>query len=100
MFNFNKRTTFSINNSEPNYFYCNDVIIFNELTNNFYYRLSSPWDGSNFIGKNSPSSKYINSSKSFGFSCFGYNKKQIQFPTTVVDLGPRDSFINEICCGE
>ena len=98
MFNFNKRTTFSINNTEPNYFYCNDVIIFNELTNNFYYR-SSPWDGSNFIGKNSPTISQLIPQSLLDFPGFGYNKKQIQFPTTVVDLGPRDSFINEICCG-
>jgi hypothetical protein len=27
----------------------------------------------------------------------GYNEKQIQFPTTIVDLGPRDEFVSEIC---
>ena len=27
----------------------------------------------------------------------GYNDRQILFPTTVVDMGPRDSFVTEIC---
>jgi hypothetical protein len=98
MFNFNKQTTYGITANDVNYNYCDDVIVFDELTNNFYYR-SSPWNDSSdqFIGKNSP---YYDASSSFAnFPGYGYNVKQIQFPTTVVDLGPRDSFINEICCG-
>ena len=94
MFNFNKRTTFNAT-GDPDYNYCERVIVFNELNNSFYYR-SSPWSGTKFIGKDSPS---FNPGNPFAdFPGFGYNKKQIQFPTTVVDLGPRDAFINEICC--
>jgi hypothetical protein len=96
MFSFNKRTTFGAN-LEPNYTYCDNVIVFNDLANSFYYR-SSPWNGSDFIGKESPSINPLTPPKLLDFPGFGYNKKQIQFPTTVVDLGPRDSFINEICC--
>jgi len=99
MFSFNKRTTLGLL-QEPTYNYCKDVIVFNELRNIFFYR-SSPWNGvtQNFIGKNSPTiSPLIPASIANDFPGTGYNKKQIQFPTTVVDLGPRDSFINEICC--
>ena len=96
MFNFNKTTTFGISSTEPQYNYCNDVIIYNDLTNGFYYR-SSPWNGSDFIGKDSPATPIFGNL--FKFPGLGYNLKQIQFPTTVTDLGPRDSFINEICCG-
>jgi hypothetical protein len=96
MFNFNKRTTFSIQ-QDTTYNYCDDVIMFNELTNVFYYR-SSPWNSitDEFIGKNPPSTPIFGDL--LDFPGLGYNEKQIQFPTTVVDLGPRDSFINEICC--
>jgi hypothetical protein len=96
MFSFNKRTTFSIN-QETTYNYCEDVIMFNELTNTFYYR-SSPWNDSSqqFVGKDSPATPI--GGNLFDFPGLGYNKKQIQFPTTVVDLGPRDNFINEVCC--
>jgi hypothetical protein len=94
MFNFNKRTTFGIQ-QEPNYNYCTDVILFNELTNNFFYR-SSPWNGSDFIGKDAPATPI--GGNLLEFPGLGYNVKQIQFPTTIVDLGSRDSFINEVCC--
>ena len=83
----------------PTYNYCDDVIVFNELTNGFYYR-SSPWKQSTqeFIGKNKP---LVNpnwpSSIVDGYPGLGYNEKQIQFPTTIADLGPRDEFITEIC---
>jgi len=95
MFSFNKRSLFGINPNEPKYKYCDDVIIFDELSNNFYYR-SSPWNKNNnrFIGKSSPNSNL----PQIITKGLGYNQKQIQFPTTIVDLGPRDSFINEICC--
>ena len=94
MFNFNKTTTY-LTATDPQYNYCQDVIIYNDLTNGFYYR-SSPWNGTDFIGKDSPATPMFGNL--FTFPGLGYNFKQIQFPTTVTDLGPRDSFINEICC--
>jgi hypothetical protein len=98
MYSFNKTATYPINDpNSPNYNYCDDVILFNDINNGFYYR-SSPWNGSKFIGKNSPSvpsswpSILVND-----YPGIGYNDKQIQFPTTIADLGPRESFISEIC---
>jgi hypothetical protein len=96
MFNFNKQTTFDAF-ANPVYDYCDDVIMFNDITNVFFYR-SSPWDQNTerFIGKDSPQ---INpNAVGVTFPGFGYNVKQIQFPTTITDLGPRDYFINQICC--
>jgi hypothetical protein len=96
MFNFNKRTTFNAL-AEPLYDYCENVIMFNKISNTFYYR-SSPWDGNLnlFIGKKSPTQSP--SGIDFAGGGYGYNKRQIQFPTTITDLGPRDSFISEVCC--
>ena len=98
MFSFNKTATYPINDpNNPTYNYCDDVIIFNDINNGFYYR-SSPWNGNNFIGKDSPSIPsswppvLVND-----YPGIGYNKKQIQFPTTITDLGPREKFISEIC---
>ena len=99
MFSFNKTTTYAALSTIPTYNFCDDVIVFNELTNGFYYR-SSPWKQSTqqFIGKNKP---LVNpnwpSSIVTGYPGLGYNEKQIQFPTTIADLGPRDEFITEIC---
>jgi hypothetical protein len=98
MFSFNKTSTYPINDpNTPTYNYCDDVIIFNDINNGFYYR-SSPWDGNNFIGKNSPTVPSIWPPVLVNdYPGVGYNKKQIQFPTTVTDLGPREKFISEIC---
>ena len=99
MFSFNKTTTYAALSTIPTYNFCDDVIVFNELTNGFYYR-SSPWKQSTqqFIGKDKP---LVNpnwpSSIVTGYPGLGYNEKQIQFPTTIADLGPRDEFITEIC---
>jgi len=104
MFSFNTRKLFGLDPNNPNYTsrkfyksYCDDVIVYNDITNNFYYR-SSPWNETDqeFIGKESPNtSGFIPALLNFPGAA--YNVKQIQFPTTVVDLGPRDLFINEIC---
>jgi len=91
MYSFNKKSLPKLNITSPRFKYCDDVIIFNNLTNQFLYR-SSPWNGTDFIGKDSP----IPSQNTNLFP--GFNSKQIQFPTTIVDLGSRDSFTNEICC--
>ena len=100
MFSFNKTATYPLNSvTDPTYKYCDDVIIFNDINNGFYYR-SSPWDGSNFIGKDSPDpnpSGLIPSILLNDYPGTGYNDKQIQFPTTIADLGPRENFISEIC---
>ena len=68
--------------SEQNY--CGDVIYFNSDSNNFYYR-SSPYNQNNgtFIGKqtNNPNS---------------VNKLNLLYPTTIVNLGMKDSFYSEI----
>ena len=98
MLSFNKTATYSnLTDTTPDYKYCDDVIVFNDLENNFYYR-SSPWDGTKFIGKDAPQPNsnwpavLVND-----YPGIGYNTKQIQFPTTVMDLGPREKFITEIC---
>ena len=99
MFNFNKALRFPQDSQKTPYAFCDNVVVFNDLTNNFYYR-SSPWRESTqqFIGKNPPTQNPLIPSSFLEFPGFGYNEKQIQFPTTVVDLGPRDYFINQVCC--
>jgi hypothetical protein len=102
MFNFNKTATYTLTDpTTPTYNYCSDVIVFNDINNGFYYR-SSPWKESTqqFIGKDAPTfSSIINLPPSIlnTYPGLGYNKKQIQFPTTIVDMGPREKFISEIC---
>jgi hypothetical protein len=65
--------------------YCKDTLILHP-TNNFYYR-SSPWDGVGFIGAESPNGF---------FGPQGGNSKNLKFPTTIMDLGPRSQYLQEI----
>ena len=95
---FNKRSVYPVNNltnaSSPKYEYCRDIVVYNNISNNFYYR-SSPWSDNSqeFIGKEIPQPpNWI----TLNFKP-GYNEKNIMFPTTILDMGPRDSYISEIC---
>ena len=97
MFTFNKVAQFTLQQpDEPIYSYCRDTIMFNQITNSFFYR-SSPWDGNNFIGVESPPNQNIPQALINTYPGYGYNEKRIQFPTTVMDLGPREQFISQIC---
>jgi hypothetical protein len=97
MFSFNKSTTFEIDEPEqPIYNYCKDTVVFNEITKGFYYR-SSPWNGSNFIGVDSPPQTGVPAFLRDEYPGFGYNTQRIQFPTTIMDMGPREEFIAKVC---
>jgi hypothetical protein len=60
--------------------YCKDVVMLHPITNNFFYR-SSPYNASidTFIGMTPPNPTHR-------------NKVQLLYPTTIMDLGPRDEF--------
>jgi hypothetical protein len=64
--------------------YCRDIVFLHPTTNTFYYR-STPWDGTKFIGQKSP-----------GDMSKGSNDTNLKYPTTLMNLGPRDSFLKEI----
>jgi hypothetical protein len=98
MFSFNKTSLYSLQQPDkPIYSYCKDPIMFNDITKGFYYR-SSPWDGTKFVGVDSPPpNPNIPSYLANVYPGYGYNVQRIQFPTTVMDLGPREKFINQIC---
>ena len=69
--------------------YCKDVIYFDDDTNNFYYR-SSPYrtgttvSNNGFVGKSAPEI----SNRLDG--------RDLMFPTTIMDLGPRTDYIQEL----
>jgi hypothetical protein len=85
----NARFFTGINDNPPNSpysCYCKHTVVLHE-SNNFYYR-SAPWDGSNFIGRKN--------ALKLGSS----NEKTLNNPTTMIDLGPRDSFTQELVYSE
>lgn len=76
--------------NQASYKYCRDVLTLHP-TYNFYYR-SSPYNytTSEFVGKDRPS-------PSIGlFGPYGGNVYNLQYPTTVMDLGPRNYYIQEL----
>jgi hypothetical protein len=78
-------TYFNKENKPESPIYCKDVVYFESDTNNFYYR-SSPYKQSTgkFIGKSTAT--YIEP----------INKTMLQYPTTIMNLGFKDSFYDEI----
>lgn len=89
---FNKETTFDVY-GVPKYNYCNDIVLFNDVNNNFFYR-SSPWNGTDFVGAPRPIANGLLGPQPADDSA---NTRQILFPTTITDMGNRDEFIAEIC---
>lgn len=97
-FNFNNDVTFSSplapNPNQAEYSYCDDVVVFHNNTNTFYYR-SSPWNQTTtkFIGQDRATSGGF-----FGslFGQYGGNFYNLLYPTTIMDLGPRTDYLQEI----
>ena len=98
MFSFQKDTLYlsplsaSTFNSDVTYRYCIDNLVFKETNNSFFYR-SSPFNGTVFTGKNSP---LKNNGDPYPASA-ALNNRLLGYPTTMMDLGPRDQFTKEIC---
>ena len=69
--------------NRPYSLYCTDLVHFNSETNNFYYR-SSPFNNSNkkFVGITSPEKSV--------------NIRNLLFPTTIINLGMKDYFYQEV----
>ncbi len=106
MFSFKKQTIVSILGQPKKYKYCGTyesnvrpgqgpIYYTSGSTNSFFYR-STPYNGTNFVGQIPKQGSYLNPTPvpvDFG----GANDRNIMFPTTIMDLGPRDEFSFEIC---
>jgi hypothetical protein len=72
--------------NSPYSVYCKETIYLHP-TNNFYYRCS-PYKDPNFIGANAPTSTF--------FGSYGGNNYNLKYPTTILDLGPRNFYTQEL----
>ena len=79
--------TFYDSQNKPYSKYCKDVIYYDENTTNFYYR-SSPY--------NDLTNKFIGKAANTNFPVYSLNKLNLLFPTTIINLGIKDSFFQEI----
>lgn len=85
---------FSPAGNSPVNIYCYDTVYYHPITKNFYYR-SAPYlyttNNQRFIGKqgsfNLPGG---------GARPYGGNRNYINNPTTIIDLGPRSSYMNSL----
>ena len=109
MFSFKKQTIFSVTGQPKKYKFCGTLdniyregqgpIFYTETTTNSFFYRSSPYDGNNFVGQVAQKSTYSNPNTytnadiEFG----GMNERNLFFPTTIMDMGPRDEFLKEIC---
>jgi hypothetical protein len=83
-FPFQNFTTFDSQN-RPVRRYCNHVVYLHNPQNTFYYR-SSPWGGGQFIGR----PRYTGGDDKYG------NLRNLLYPTTILDMGPKAEFIQEL----
>jgi len=101
MFSF-KNERFFNNQNQPYSEYCRDTLYL-DVTNNFYYRstpysiglpgsINQPLQG-RFLGSPRPSAGSF-----LGLSLPSYrgNNRYLKFPTTMVDLGPRSQYLQEL----
>jgi hypothetical protein len=85
MFPIQTDTTYNNKNKPNSPKFCKEVVYFESVSNNFYYR-SSPYNGTTkkFIGKTPTPGGDSN------------NVLNLLYPTTIIDLGYKDSFYSEI----
>ena len=74
------------NNNVGTKIYCNQTLVFDEATNNIYYRSSPYASGATqpFIGR--PTNPTDNAT----------NKRNLMYPTTIVNYGPKNQFLEEL----
>ena len=97
---FNKSTVYKLtSNDVSHYTYCGNPenvfrrgrgpIYFNTDSNNFYYK-STKYENGAFQGQEKTVLPIVGD---YG----GVNDRNLWFPTTIMDLGPRDEFTKQIC---
>ena len=81
-----KNDRFFNSKNKPYSCFCKHVIYQEVTTKSFYYR-STPWDGNYYVGRNNPSTL---------LGSYNGNEKDLMFPTTIMDLGPRTDYQQEL----
>jgi hypothetical protein len=108
MFSFKKQTTFNVAGEPKKYKYCGmpnsffrsgqgTLFYTSGTTNSFFYR-SSPYNGNQqtFVGQR-PEYQPLGFGGYVQVPFGANNDRNLFFPTTIMDLGPRDLYTKEIC---
>lgn len=91
-FPFENITIFDENN-KPIRNYCKSLIYFHDGQNTFYYR-SSPFAVDEYT--NLTNGYFIGQPKNGNVNVDKGNTRQLMFPTTIMDLGPKNGYLQEI----
>jgi len=106
MFSLKKQTIFNITGQPKKYKFCGTpdstlrpyqgpIFYTRGTTNSLFYR-SAIYDGTKFIGQKPRQGTFASPTlQDANFK--GMNVRNLFFPTTIMDLGPRDEFTKEIC---
>jgi hypothetical protein len=89
---FQNQRIFDLNNN-PSSLYCTDLIYLHDQTSNFYYR-SSPFQTPDQT--NPETGSFIGKKNNRGNATGTGNDKFLGSPTTLLDLGPKSDFIQEL----
>ena len=81
-FAFKNYVTYDKNN-KPQHTFCSDIVMLHPTTNNFFYR-SSPY---NDVNSEFPGANYYHNNG---------NTNNLLFPTTLLDMGPRNNYMQEL----
>ena len=105
MIYFKKKTIFNVTGQPKKYLFCGSYdssfrpgqgpVFYTEGTTNALFYRSTPYNGTNFIGQIPQTKTPFTNFVPVIFK--GINTRNIFFPTTIMDLGPRDQFTKEIC---
>lgn len=85
--NYYNGNPFSPDFNQPTSEYCQKAVYLHEPTNNFYLR-STPY----YSGTTSTNGVFVGDNALTG----AFNEREILFPTTIMDLGPRDFYLKEL----
>ena len=105
MFSFKKQTIFNVSGQPKKYLFCGSYdsvfrtgqgpLFYTEgKTNAIFYR-STPYTGNDFVGQ-IPKRRLVPLTPLITAGYNGMNTRNLFFPTTIMDLGPRDQFTKEI----
>jgi hypothetical protein len=89
---FQNQRVFDLNNN-PSSLYCTDLIYLHDQTSNFYYR-SSPFEI--YSQTNPELGSFVGKKNNRGNATNTGNNKFLGSPTTLLDLGPKSNFIQEL----
>ena len=78
-----------VNPNKPYNCFCKTNVFFNTDSNNFYYRSSPYNETKGFVGRKGGKNWFTGKK-------FGNNENHLMYPTTTMDLGPRDIYTQEI----